>query len=119
MEIKPLKEMAAAPKIKNFTFKTEKDNSRYKLYGDTYLIKLDKKEVGYILSPYWRGETRIQYKIQLRIHQKPELITKEKPCDFTWFTFKLEFETLEAAKEFIKTNYIKIQAQLNLYPDKD
>jgi len=90
-----------------FTFKKEPKPTGLFAVGnpnsDT-IIKLQKRQVGYIAGPNWHTEDR---KWQIRL-----MIAVED--NFKWMNVKTRFDTEPEAREWIKINSDKISA-LNLY----
>ncbi len=92
--------------MKNFTFKTEKETSKYSSFK-TCLIKLNKVEVGSI-------SVKMPFEIHLMVIKKDILEDKNPNCKWKWIAFKHKSESLEEAKEFLKTNYELITKNYNL-----
>ena len=93
----------------NFTFKTERPTGKWKSFdSDRYVIKMNKKEVGSI-------DDDKPHKIRLMV-MKTDKITDGNPnCPWKWITLKKESETMEEAKEFLKSNYDSINSKFTLY----
>jgi len=93
-----------------FTFKKYRHTGRYGSFElDQTIIKLKKKEVGYIAEKKHLG---YKYQISFAIKKEP---TKEKPAPFKWITLKYIYETEKEAREFINANTEKIMKQFDLY----
>ncbi len=94
--------------MKNFAFKTDKPTGRYRSFeSDNHLIKLNKVVVGSI-------DSEIPFKIRLMVIKKDILEDGNPNCNWKWITFKRKSESLEEAKEFLKTNYELITKNYNL-----
>ena len=94
--------------MNKFTFKTEKETGRYaSFYTPTVEIKLNKIIVGAI-------DWVFPHKINLMI-MKDENHTDIHPnCPWMWIKLKKEFNSVDEAKEFIRTNNDLLQKQFNL-----
>ncbi len=90
------------------TFKTIKPTGQWKSFQkDSIRIKINKKEVGYIIN-----ET--PFKIRLMIF-KADINEDGNPnCTWKWITLKKESKTIEETKQFIKDNTEKIIEKFNL-----
>jgi len=93
-----------------FTFKTEKPTGRYRsFYNDIYNIKLKNKVVG-LITP------EIPHKIRLHVVKDGIKFKDNNPnCEWMWITLKVEFKTVDEAKEFLKRNFTGIIQKYNLY----
>lgn len=91
-----------------FTFKKTIHVGRYRSFEkDHTVIKLQKKEVGYIqqIDGY-------KYKIRFAIKKDS---TKKNPAPFKWVKIKRIFDNENSARDWIKENENLIQRSLDLY----
>lgn len=92
--------------MKNFTFKkVPKYKYKWTVYNTT-IIKLNKKEIGYI------RENNSCWKISIAIKKEK---TKQDPCDFKWITLKYKAKDENQAREFLKVNCKNIQNKYELH----
>lgn len=92
-----------------FTFKTERSTGRYAaFYPDSHYIKLKGKQVGTI------GD-KAPYKIRLMVYKADKNEDGNPNCDWKWITLKKESESLNAAKEFLKSAYDSIVEKYKLH----
>lgn len=98
--------------MKKFTFKKTPRTGRYGSFElKNTVIKLDKKEVGYITENH-DGEYNIAFAVK-------KARTKENPAPFRWAFFKKSFSSEKDARQFVKDYNDKIQTRYDLYKFED
>lgn len=91
-----------------FTFKTEKPTGKWKSFQDPqHYIKLKKIEVGMI-------EPRYPYRISFMVIKDDINEDNNHNCTWKWVYLKAKFESLESAKEYLKTHFEIITQKCNL-----
>lgn len=91
-----------------FTFKTDKPTGRYRSFDcDVHNIKLNSKNVGTISDSK-------PHKISLMVMKTDTITDSNKNCDWKWITFKQPFDTIDAAKTFLKQNYTLITSKYQI-----
>lgn len=92
-----------------FTFKTTKPTGKFKSFAsEHHEIKWNKKVV---------GEITLDFKIRLKVIKKDINEDNYPNCSWKWISFKKEFESLQAAKDFLKEKYAFIINAYQLYQD--
>jgi hypothetical protein len=82
----------------NFTFKTNKPTGRFKAFdSDSIDIKYENAVVGSI-------EPEAPHKIRLMVEKTDEITDNNPNCSWKWIALKNEFESVDAAKEWLKAN---------------
>ena len=99
--------------MKKFTFKIIKPTGKWKSFeSDIILIKLNKKECGYI-------EPDEPHKVRLMVVKNNINEDGNPNCIWKWITFKSEFKTIEDAKSFLNENFITITSKFNIFLSED
>ena len=94
-----------------FTFKTIKPTGKWKSFdNDNHIIKLNKKEVGYIID-----DDKKPFEIRLAVIKKDILEDGNANCVWKWITLKKESETLQEAKDFLNENINAILEKIEIY----
>jgi hypothetical protein len=91
----------------NFTFKKEPRETGLASIGagdPNTLIKLEKKEVGYISGPNWQSKDNL-WRIRLMKIDK-----EEKHCGWKWVTLAAKFDDEPSARVYLKENFERICA---------
>lgn len=94
-------------KQQKFTFKTEKPTGRYSsFFNDYHIIKFKKKSIGQITDKEW--------KIRLQVIKKDINENGNPNCKWKWITLKIEFKSLQEAKDFLNSNIEAIFSQFEI-----
>ena len=94
--------------MKKFTFKKTIHEGRYQSFQkDHTIIKLNKKEVGYISEIEYN-----KYKVYFALKKER---TEIDPAPFRWVSIKKHFNSENEARKHIKENNDAIQSKLNLH----
>lgn len=90
----------------NFTFKKEPRETGLAAVGagdpDT-IIKLEKKQVGYISGPNWRSTDQL-WRVRLT------KVDEKESCGWKWVTLAKKFDTEPEARAYLKENFDRICA---------
>ena len=100
-----------------FTFKKVPRVGRYRSFElDQTMIKIKKKEVGYLQETRTFSEDGRNWAIRLAVKKEK---TSNDPAGFRWITLKYKPKSEEEGREFLKKYFKEITEKYDLYRFED